>query len=241
LLVITPVSSYDSFVRRVLWSAASIALLAGATASVSASSSGPNIAAVTATGIVSRLDLVQIAVGRTTCALGRKTMGVAQGFAVGEHVTIGCLGGVLRRITLAPVKSGPSFSVRTIGVVGAASAATPATLPSPSKGSLSWSSGSAQLGQSPASPATAPVTLNANGAITSLDPTGVTIDGVTCSFFGSTTVNDPARVALLQQLASSAQSIYSMLTQTMHVRVGDIAYVSCTDYGSGSKGTLRLN
>jgi hypothetical protein len=193
---------------------------------------------LSATGTVTGLDLSRIAVGRTKCALGPKSAVLAGNFAIGEHVTIGCVSGVLRTIKLAPVTSGPLHS---IVVVHSASVIPKVSGPS-SKGSVSWTTGTIAPGNTSANAGASnlpPTSTNASGRITSLDPTGITIGDVTCPFFGSDDTS-PSHQALIEKLSTSSGSLYYLLTQTMHVQVGDIAQFSCTYSGGASSGRVTI-
>jgi hypothetical protein len=191
-----------------------------------------------ATGTITRLDLSRIAVGRIKCALGGRSSALAGKFAIGEHVTIGCASGVLRAIKLAPVVSGPLHSVVT---VRSASVLPKASGPS-SKGSVSWTTGTIAPGSTSADAGASspvPTWANARGPITSLDPMGITIGDVRCPFFGSA-LTSPSAQALIEKLSTSAGSLYSLLTQKMHVEVGEIAQISCTDSGGTSSGRITI-
>jgi hypothetical protein len=193
---------------------------------------------LTATGTVTGLDLARIAIGPTKCTLGAKSAALAGSFSIGEHVTIGCVSGVLRTIKLAPVTSGPRHSV----VFLRAASVIPTATGQSAKGSVSWTSGGiapgalANAGVSNSSP----VSVSGTGPITSLDPTGVTIGDVTCSFYGSDFAS-PSRLALVERISTSSGSLYSLLTQKLHVAVGDTAQFSCTDSGSSSSGRLTIS
>jgi hypothetical protein len=121
---------------------------------------------LTATGTVTGLDLARIAIGPTKCTLGAKSAALAGSFSIGEHVTIGCVSGVLRTIKL--------------------------------------------------------------------------VGDVTCSFYGSDFAS-PSRLALVERISTSSGSLYSLLTQKLHVAVGDTAQFSCTDSGSSSSGRLTIS
>lgn len=194
---------------------------------------------LSATGTVTALDLSRIAIGRTKCGLGTKSAALAGNFAIGEHVTIGCVSGLLRTIKLAPVTSGQLHSVI---VVRSASVIPKAGGPS-SKASVSWTSGTIVLGNTSANPGASnppPTSANATGPITSLDPTGITIGDVTCPFFGSD-LTSPSHQALIEKLSTSSGSLYYFLTQTMHVQIGDIAQFSCTYSGGASSGRIAIS
>jgi hypothetical protein len=114
----------------------------------------------TATGTIAKLDFAQIQVGRATCSLDRKSAILTGNFAVGEHVTIGCSGDVLRTIKLQPITSGHAASVP---VIHGASGVPPA----------SGSSGTLVVPTS---------SVSARGQITSITMTTITVSGVTCPF-----------------------------------------------------------
>jgi hypothetical protein len=194
-----------------------------------------------ATGTVTALDLSRIAVGRTKCALGAKSAGLAGSFAIGEHVTIGCVSGVLRTIKLAPVTSGQLHSVVVIRSAPVIPKASGPSGPS-SKASVSWTSGTIVPGNSSANAGTSnlpPTSANATGPIASLDPTGITIGDATCPFFGSD-LTSASHQALIEKLSTSSGSLYYFLTQTMHVQVGDIAQFSCTYSVGASSGRVTI-
>ena len=194
---------------------------------------------LSATGTVTGLDLSRIAVGRTRCALGAKSSARAGSFAIGEHVTIGCVSGVLRTIKLAPVTSGPLHSVV---VVRGASVIPKASGP-PSKGSVSWTTGTVALGSASTgagSSSAPPTSANASGPITTLDATGITIGDVRCPFFGSG-LTSPSQQALIEKVSTSIGSLYYLLTQKMDVEVGDIAQFSCSDSGGTSSGRIAIS
>ena len=114
----------------------------------------------TTTGRIHTLDFSHVTVGRMTCSLTVKTAALARTFALGENVSIGCLGKALKTMKLAPVTSGHALPPITI--------TAPATLPSPKS--------------STATPSVVTSSASAQGAITALTPTSITIGDVTCPF-----------------------------------------------------------
>jgi hypothetical protein len=193
---------------------------------------------LSATGTVTGLDLARIAIGPTKCALGAKSAALAGSFSIGERVTIGCVSGVLRTIKLAPVTSGPRHSV----VFLRAASVIPKAPGQSAKGSVSWTSGSIAPGTPDNAGASnsSPVSVSGTGPITSLDPTGVTIGDATCFFYGSDFAS-PSRLALVERISTSSGSLYSWLTQKLHVAVGDIAQFNCTDSGRSSSGRITIS
>lgn len=136
-----------------------VGLMVGPAAAAHRSSVRPLLLQTT-TGRITALDLSQVTVGRMTCSLTVKTAVQAGTFAVGENVSIGCLGKALKTIKLAPITNGHALLPISI------------TVPS----SLSASNSSA------AKPSVVTSSASAQGAITALTPTSITIGDVTCPF-----------------------------------------------------------
>jgi hypothetical protein len=114
----------------------------------------------TTTGRISALGLSQVTVGRMTCSLTAKTAALAGTFAVGENVSIGCLGKALNTMKLRPVTSGHALPPITITV--------PPSLPA-SKSSVG-------------TPPVVTSSASTQGAITALTPSSITIGDLTCPF-----------------------------------------------------------
>ena len=181
-----------------------------------------------ATGTISHLDLSLITVDRTTCTIDTKAAAVAGEFAVGENVSINCLGGALRSMKLAPITSGPAHTVPFLrSSIAISKPSGPTT-----KASISWSGGTITLG-GPATSTSGPVSVSASGPIVSLDATQITVGNGMCYFYGSNL--SPSQ----QALAQSPSSLYSYLTRA-NVQVGDTASLSCTYNDTSSSGHLRV-
>src|SRR5579863_1067231 len=124
-------------------------------------------AVITATGRVTQLDLSTIRVGRTSCSYSAKSAELAEQFDVGENVTIVCVRGVLSKIGLQPIGAGHPSSGSIIVA--------------PVEGGRPAPAGSAS-----ASGPTA--TGSAEGPITALTATSITVGGVTCPFSASSPI-----------------------------------------------------
>ena len=136
-----------------------VGLMVGPAAAAHRSSARPLLLQTT-TGRITALNLSKITVGRMTCSLTVKTAALAGTFAVGENVSIGCLGKALKTMKLAPVTSGHALPPITI--------TAPSSLPV-SRVSV-------------ATPSVVTSSASAQGAITALTPTSISIGDVTCPF-----------------------------------------------------------
>jgi hypothetical protein len=139
--------------------AASLAMLAGP---ADAAKKRP-VTIETVTGRVAAVDMTHVVVGRMNCLLGPKTVAKANTFAVGENVTIRCIGTKLAAIVFTPVTDG--HALPPIHIAGSATKPTPSSLPAPAVVS----------------------SVNVHGAITALTPYSASIGDATCDL-GSTLV-----------------------------------------------------
>jgi hypothetical protein len=178
---------------------------------------------VTTVGTVGSLDLSQIRVGGTLCRLTTtKSESLAQSFAVGEHVAMGCAGGALRTISIARLK-GPIHSVTYLRSGAPTRPAGAAAAPSTGAvfgGSLTWNvlatgantvTGSVNVTGPIAAITTSPFMVG--GAPTALTMTNITVGSATCSLLSP---------------------------PSLQLQVGELIQMSCTTYSNGqSAGQLR--
>jgi hypothetical protein len=184
-----------------------------------------------ATGRVTRLDLTHITVDRLTCQLSGKSAALAGDFAVGENVSIGCARGVLRTIALAPVLTGSGRALPPIHIL----TTFPAHSAPTTKASTSWSGGIIALGGT--TPASTPTSVDQTGPITSLDPTQISVNGVSCPFYAADL--GTTSQSLAQRLAAAPFGVYQSLTNA-NVSLGDTATITCTYTDSSSKGQITV-
>ena len=120
----------------------------------------PPLTTVTMTGRVAAVDMTHIAVGRLHCLLGPRTVALANTFAVGENVTVRCIGPKLASIVFTPVTNG--HALPPIHISG----------PTPNR---------------PAPTVLKPVSsVSVHGAITAITAYSVSIGDVTCDIGNAT-------------------------------------------------------
>jgi hypothetical protein len=169
------------------------------------------------TGRIRSLDLSQITVGRTSCSLASsRTVEMAQGFAVGENVTIGCVANALRSISLQPVTAGPSHSDTLVFSVPSPERSSSTAPGSLGRGvvSFGWISHTTEQ-------VSVTGTVNVTGPITALASTGVTVGDQTCGFLVSGNEPPPPIIDSLQ--------------------VGEVVQMSCTTYSNGQSSGQITN
>jgi len=182
-------------------------LIAG---SAAASERGRHARLHMTTGEITKLDLSRISVGGLTCELRTPSAIVSRDFALGERVTIDCLGNVLRLIrhhisgTSAP--NGSSVSV-TSGANGTSSSTVTETSTSGNTTATSVASASS----SGASGTT--TSVSAEGPVTAITSTSISIGAATCPF---------------ERASYPSQSAVAQL------QVGDVAKINCETYPDGT-------
>ena len=173
--------------RWLLASAAVFAIFAAPGAAQPAS----HVLFSTIVGTVRSLDFSHITVGGASCRLASaKSEALVGSFAIGENVSIGCLRGALRTITLVPVTSGPRNGLPFIK----SSIVIPKSNGPHSLLSLTYTGG--MLLENPDSIVALPGgnlagMFGASGPITSITQTALTINGqVTTIVFTTITVGN---------------------------------------------------
>ena len=185
-------------------------LIAG---SAAASELGRQARLHTRTGAITSLDRTQISVGGLTCDLPAPRAILSGNFALGEQVTIDCLGNILRLIRHhAEAISGTSASngsgvTVTSGANGASSSAVTET----STGGSTNATSVASASSTDASGTT--TSVSAEGPITALTSTSISIGVATCPFDRATY---PSQSAVAQ------------------LQVGDVAKINCETYPDGT-------
>ena len=191
-----------------------------ASSAVAAAGHGPQATPRATTGDITKLGSSRLSVGRLTCVVPMTSVILSGHFSLGERVTIDCLGDVLRLIK-------HDVPTDIVGTSPPGGSGTPATSTSGANGANGTSSNSVVTATSTSGNATSiaiasassgsggemTTSVSAEGAVTAITSTSISIGQATCPF-------DP--------------SSYPSQSPVAQLQVGDIAKITCQTSGDGS-------
>ena len=154
-------------------------LLAVSATSVSAAPKARTIHSfrLSVTGEIQKLGPTKIAIGRLSCSIP-PTLALSAGrFVIGDPVKMTCLAGKLDAIKYSPELA----TAQSNGPASPAAATVPTPKPSGGVNSFSATFGQIVLSTGAVTTSTTGPLNSASGSVDALDPTSITVNGLTCS------------------------------------------------------------